>query len=55
MSMRNFQLVPMINNNNSLEHGLELAIEWFNEIEQSWNIKSVPDGKLYSCNTYCGK
>jgi len=55
MSIRNFQLAPMINNNNSLEHGLEMAIEWFNKIEQSWNIKSVSEGKLYSCNTYCGK
>lgn len=53
-SLRNFQLVPLITKNNALEHGLAQAIEWFNKIEESWNIESVANGKLYTCNTYCG-
>jgi MoaA/NifB/PqqE/SkfB family radical SAM enzyme len=55
MSIRNFQLVPMINKNNSLEHSIEDTVKWFNKVEESWTKESVVGGKLYTCNTYCGK
>jgi MoaA/NifB/PqqE/SkfB family radical SAM enzyme len=50
----NMQLRPIIKNNNALEHSIEHAVEWFNEIEQSWNLDSVAQGKIYTCNETCG-
>lgn len=48
------QLKPLIKDNNALEHGLETAIAWFNQIEKTWD-KTVPNGKIYECNRTCGK
>ena len=48
------QLKPLIKDNNALEHGLETAIAWFNQIEKTWD-KTVPNGKIYECNRACGK
>jgi MoaA/NifB/PqqE/SkfB family radical SAM enzyme len=53
--IRNFQLVPLVSENNALEYGIEESIKWFNEVEQTWNKESVSAGKLYTCNQYCGK
>lgn len=50
----NVQLRPIIKNNNALEYSIEHAIEWFNKIEQSWNLESVAQGKIYTCNETCG-
>lgn len=50
----NIQLKPLIKDNNALEHGLETAIAWFNQIEETWD-KTVPNGKIYECNRTCGK
>ena len=49
----NQQLQPLIARNNALEHGIEAAIAWFNRIEQTWD-RSVPEGKIFSCNETCG-
>ena len=48
------QLRPIIKNNNALEYGIEHAVEWFNQIEESWNQDSVAQGKIYTCNETCG-
>jgi MoaA/NifB/PqqE/SkfB family radical SAM enzyme len=48
-----FQLRPLINENNALEHGLEHAILWFDKIEKTWD-KTVLEGKIYTCNETCG-
>jgi len=50
----NAQLQPLIKNNNAIEYGLVQAIEWFNEIEKTWAIDTVPNGKIYECNQTCG-
>lgn len=50
----NVQLVEIVKNNNALVHGLEQAIEYFSEIENSWTKNSVQDGKIYECNQTCG-
>lgn len=48
-----FQLRPLIKENNALNYGIEHAIEWFNEIENTWS-KTVPEGKIHKCNETCG-
>jgi len=51
----NMQLRSIMKNNNALEYGIEGAIRWFNEIEASWNLNSVAEGKIYTCNETCGR
>lgn len=41
-------------NNNSLEVGLETAIHWFSELEKTWSIPEVWQGKNFICNQTCG-
>jgi len=50
----NVQLTPLIKNNNALEQGIEESIKWFNEIEKTWDIDTVQNGKIYECNQTCG-
>ena len=50
----NFQMRPMIKENNALEYGIEHAIGWFNHVEESWGKPSVAAGKLAACNQTCG-
>ena len=49
----NVQLKPLIKNNNALTYGIEEAIRWFNQIEESWKY-TVPKGKIFACNENCG-
>jgi MoaA/NifB/PqqE/SkfB family radical SAM enzyme len=51
----NFALYPLIQNNNAFEHGLETAVNWFNQIEDAWLKESYLNGRLYLCDLYCGK
>jgi MoaA/NifB/PqqE/SkfB family radical SAM enzyme len=40
--------------NNAIEVGLKKAMEWFNALESTWHMSSVPEGKNYICNETCG-
>ena len=48
-----FQLKPLVKQNNALEYEIEETIKWFNSIEEGWN-KTVPNGKIHTCNETCG-
>jgi MoaA/NifB/PqqE/SkfB family radical SAM enzyme len=50
----NAQLIPLIKNNNALEYTLQECIEWFNSVEQSWNVPTFEQGRLVICNDNCG-
>lgn len=50
----NAQLRPLIKHNNAIEHGLSESIQWFNEVEKSWDIDSFENGRLIMCNDTCG-
>jgi hypothetical protein len=41
-------------NNNALAVGIEAAIKWFWELEKTWAIDTVQNGKNYMCNVTCG-
>jgi MoaA/NifB/PqqE/SkfB family radical SAM enzyme len=41
-------------NNNAIDVGLENAVKWFNDLESTWQISSVLEGKNYICNETCG-
>jgi MoaA/NifB/PqqE/SkfB family radical SAM enzyme len=51
----NFQLYPMIKDNNALEHGIEKAMSWSSAVEESWSKPSYTEGRLYKCDTFCGE
>lgn len=50
------QIRKMLENNlnNALVHPLEKCIEWFYEIEQTWNQDSIANGGLIACHNNCG-
>jgi MoaA/NifB/PqqE/SkfB family radical SAM enzyme len=50
----NEQISALSKNNNALEIGLEAAIDWFNELERAWQIKTVAAGRPWICNETCG-
>jgi sulfatase maturation enzyme AslB (radical SAM superfamily) len=51
----NDQLLPMIRENNALEYELEHCLEWFDQVEQSWQADSIANGRLYQCVNSCGR
>jgi MoaA/NifB/PqqE/SkfB family radical SAM enzyme len=52
--MANHQLRPMIQHNNALEYGLKKSIEWFNQIEETWDKPTYKQGRLHICDNTCG-
>lgn len=48
------QITKIHGNNNALEVGLAQAIEWFANVQDSWKIPQVSQGRLYVCNETCG-
>ena len=50
----NRQTRRLIQENNAIVYGIEHAIQWFNQIEQTWTHKNCADGLLYTCAKTCG-
>lgn len=49
----NNQLKLLVKENNALHYSLEHCIEWFAQIEESWQKDSIPNGRLYACVETC--
>jgi len=50
----NQELKPLIQKNNAKEYPLEECIAWFDRVEETWNLPSIAEGRLYACVTSCG-
>ena len=48
-------IAGMITNNSALEVGLEQAMSWFDQVEQSWQKPDYRSGQLTQCNFQCGR
>ena len=48
------QIDRIMTKNNALEYDLATCIEWFDQIESSWQIDSFENGRLLTCNKSCG-
>jgi hypothetical protein len=51
----NAQLIPLIAKNNALKYSLEECVNWFTQVEKSWNIPTFEQGRLVICNDVCGQ
>jgi sulfatase maturation enzyme AslB (radical SAM superfamily) len=49
----NSQIKSMLKNNNALEHGLAASLDWFDAVEESWQHKTVAQGRVYGCAQNC--
>jgi sulfatase maturation enzyme AslB (radical SAM superfamily) len=49
----NSQIKPMLKNNNALVHGLAASLDWFDAVEESWQHKTVAQGRVYGCAQNC--
>lgn len=50
----NRQIADLAKNNNALERPLAECIQWFDRVEQSWEIASYEKGRLVICDDACG-
>lgn len=50
----NTQLRPLISRNNALEYTMAECLEWFDQVEQTWNKPTYAEGRLVACNSMCG-
>lgn len=51
----NSQLTDLVRENNALEHSLEHCMEWFDQVEASWQNSSIAAGRLYACVNSCSQ
>jgi len=50
----NKQILPLIKENNALEHNIEHCISWFSTVEKRWKEKNYKTGRLVICDDHCG-
>ena len=50
----NGQLLPLIFENNAIEHSIEHCIQWFSNVEKRWQEKTYENGRLIICDDNCG-
>ena len=48
------QISQIMAKNNALEYDLATCLDWFDQIESSWNKDSFENGRLLTCNQTCG-
>ena len=51
----NAQFKLWLTRNNALKYSMHECIEWFNQVEDSWNKQSYGEGRLVICDDVCGK
>ena len=51
----NQELRELVAENNALEYPLEHCLQWFDQVEQSWNNASIKEGRTYQCVATCNR
>jgi len=54
LNVVNTQLRPLISRNNALEYTLAECLEWFDQVERTWDKPTYAEGRLVACNNMCG-
>ena len=48
-------LKTIVKNNNANQVGIKSALEYFNAIEKAWELDYYREGRIFTCDEYCGK
>lgn len=51
----NAQIKDIAKENNALEYDLAHCLNWFSQVEQSWQQDSIANGRLYACVNSCNQ
>jgi MoaA/NifB/PqqE/SkfB family radical SAM enzyme len=51
----NQELATLVHENNALEYPLEHCLEWFDRVEQTWQLNSIAEGRTFQCVKTCNK
>jgi MoaA/NifB/PqqE/SkfB family radical SAM enzyme len=51
----NKELRGIVKQNNALKYPLEHCLQWFDQIEQSWQAASIAQGRTYQCIATCNR
>jgi len=51
----NQELAALVHENNALEYPLEHCLEWFDRVEQTWQLNSIAEGRTYQCVKTCNR
>lgn len=51
----NEQIKDIVQENNALEYDLAHCMNWFAQVEQSWQQDSITNGRLYACVNSCNQ
>jgi hypothetical protein len=51
----NTELAPMVQENNALEYDLAHCLDWFENVEQTWQRESIAAGRTYQCVVSCNQ
>lgn len=55
LGLFNKQIKSLVNNNDLHHNSLEECLEWFENVEESWNKHSYSQGRLMQCEVNCGR
>ena len=51
----NQELAQIVKENNALQYPLEHCLEWFNQVEETWKLNSIAEGRTYQCISTCNR
>jgi MoaA/NifB/PqqE/SkfB family radical SAM enzyme len=51
----NQELATLVHQNNALEYPLAQCLEWFDRVEQTWQLNSIAEGRTFQCVKTCNK
>jgi sulfatase maturation enzyme AslB (radical SAM superfamily) len=51
----NQELATLVHENNALEYPLSHCLEWFDRVEQTWQLNSIAEGRTFQCVKTCNK
>jgi hypothetical protein len=51
----NQELATLVYQNNALEYPLAQCLEWFDRVEQTWQLNSIAQGRTFQCVKTCNK
>jgi len=54
LNVVNTQLRPLISRNSALEYTMAECLEWFDQVEKTWDKPTYAEGRLVACNNMCG-